>query len=79
MRTNKQVSWVVYKMTVWGHQSGSNAVCQQAEWDEMERARPGHHTLIRAGITSEQEAERLARGSPGGTAPGAVRLMARQP
>ena len=27
----------------------------------MERAQPGHHTLVQAGITNEGEAERLAR------------------
>ena len=27
----------------------------------MELAQPGHHTLIRAGITNEGEAEQLAR------------------
>jgi hypothetical protein len=70
MRKSKPaVTWVVYKMTVWGKVPGPNAVCEQAEWDEMERRRPGHHTLIRAGVTSETEAERLARESPGGTAP----------
>jgi hypothetical protein len=60
--------WVVYKMTVWGKLAGPNAVCEQAEWDEMERDRPGHHALIREGIANEPEAERLARESPGGTA-----------
>jgi hypothetical protein len=38
-----------------------NAVCEQGEWDAMELAQPGHHTLILAGITNEGEAERLAR------------------
>jgi hypothetical protein len=61
--------WVVYKMTVWGHLPGPNAVCSQAEWDEMERRRPAYHLLIRAGISSEAEAEKLARSEPGGTAP----------
>ena len=78
---NKQprvVAWVVYRMNQDGP-AGPNAVCEQAEWDAMERASPGRRTLIQSGITSEQEAERLARGSPGGAAPGAVRLMARQP
>jgi hypothetical protein len=41
-----------------------NAVCKQAEWDAMERVSPGHHTLIRAGIINESDAERLARSSP---------------
>ena len=27
----------------------------------MERAKPGYHSLVRAGITNEAEAERLAR------------------
>ena len=59
------VSWVVYQMTIHGKESGMNAVCEQSEWDEMERAQPGHHKLIQAGITNEGEAERLARGTAG--------------
>jgi hypothetical protein len=31
----------------------------------MELARPGHYKLVRAGITTEAEAERLARGTSG--------------
>jgi hypothetical protein len=60
-------SWVVYKMMAKGQLSGPNAVCTQAEWDEMQRHSPGH-VLIRSGVASEAEAERLARESPGGTA-----------
>jgi hypothetical protein len=59
--TEKPVSWVVYRMTIHGKPSGMNAVCEQGEWDAMERARPGYHTLILGGITNEGEAERLAR------------------
>jgi hypothetical protein len=70
--------WVVYKMTLWGKFSGPNSVCEQDEWDKMERERPGYHTLIREGITSEPEAEQLARESPGGTTQ-AVRLKERLP
>lgn len=66
-RETKAELWVVYKMTVWGKLPGSNAVCQQGEWDEMERGQPGHHELIREGIANESEAEQLARESPGGT------------
>src|SRR5579885_2932588 len=57
------VSWVVYRMTIHGKPTGMNAVCEQSEWEAMERAQPGYHTLILAGITNEGEAERLARSS----------------
>jgi hypothetical protein len=60
----KVVSWVVYRMTIHGKPTGMNAVCEQSEWEAMELAAPGYHTLIRAGITNEGEAERLARSSP---------------
>jgi hypothetical protein len=70
-------TWVVYKMNLAGPH-GPNAVCEQAEWDEMERANPGYHILIRAGIASEPEAERLAREAPGGrTAAKSVTLKGR--
>jgi hypothetical protein len=60
--TERTTSWVVYLMTVHGKTIGVNAVCEQREWEAMERARPGYHTLVRAGIAHEGEAERLARG-----------------
>jgi hypothetical protein len=59
--TEKPVSWVVYRMTIHGKSNGMHAVCEQDEWDAMERARPGYHTLILGGIATEGEAERLAR------------------
>jgi len=60
------VSWVVYRTTR-GKAVSVNAVCEQVEWDALERAQPGVHTLIRAGIASEGEAEWLARaGTPVG-------------
>jgi len=61
----KNVLWVVYKMTVRGRPEGMNAVCEQSEWEAMERAQPGQHTLIQSGISNEGEAERLARGTSG--------------
>jgi hypothetical protein len=65
MRKAEQIGpWVVYLMTL-NRKPGVNAVCEQAEWDAMELERPGYHTLIRAGITSEPEAEKLARGTSG--------------
>jgi hypothetical protein len=65
MNSNKAVAWVVYQMKIHGKADGMNAVCEQSEWDEMELARPGYHTLIRGGIMCEGEAERLARGTSG--------------
>jgi hypothetical protein len=62
--TDKTVSWVVYRMTIHGKPSGMSAVCEQGEWDAMEHARPGYHTLVLAGIPTEGEAERLARIGP---------------
>jgi hypothetical protein len=62
-------AWVVYRMTVSGKIPGVNAVCEQHEWDMMELSRPGYHTLIRAGIATEEEAEKLARGTSGDPVP----------
>ena len=64
-KTEETMSWVVYRMTVHGKSSGMSAVCEQGEWDAMERDRPGYHTLIRGSIANEGEAERLARISSG--------------
>jgi hypothetical protein len=64
-KIEKIESWVVYKMTVRNQPEGMNAICEQSEWDEMELARPGYHTLIQSGMTNESEAEKLARGTAG--------------
>jgi len=61
--TERPISWVVYRMTLHGKASGMSAVCEQEEWEAMERLKPGYHTLILAGIANEGEAERLARSS----------------
>jgi hypothetical protein len=53
--------WVVYQLTLKGQPSGINVVCEEAEWDALDRANPGVHTLVRAGIATEGEAERHAR------------------
>lgn len=65
MRNEMVGPWVVYQLPATGKPAGLRAVCEQREWDAMERARPGSCTLIREGITSEGEAERLARGTSG--------------
>ena len=62
-------SWVVYLMTIRNHPTGMRAVCEQAEWDRMELANPGHHKLIQSGIRSETEAELIARGTSGDPPP----------
>lgn len=68
MATSRRIrAWVVYRKTLGGNAAGANAVCEQAEWDKMEAARPGYHTLIRDRIWNEGEAERLARGTSGDT------------
>ena len=65
----KAEAWVVYQMPVKGHPDGLRAVCEQEEWDVMERNRPGYYTLIQANLTNEGEAEKLARGASGATRP----------
>ena len=65
----KTVSWVVYQMTVRNNPDGMRAVCEQSEWEKLERDRPGYHKLIQAGIATENEAELLARGTLGDAAP----------
>jgi len=62
-KTEPSLSWVVYRMTLRNKTTGMSAVCGQEEWEAMELAKPGYHTLVRAGITNEGEAERLARSS----------------
>ena len=64
-RTQAFSSWVVYRKTAKGNSLGGSVVCGQEEWYAIEQAEPGTHTLVLAGITSEKEAERLARGSSG--------------
>ena len=73
MRKTESESWVVYRMTLHGKPLGMNAVCEQSEWDAMEQDRPGYHTLVRAYIANECEAEMLARGTSGDVKPRASR------
>ena len=62
---DKLEAWVVYRVSTQDKHGGGNAVCAQQEWEAMEQARPGYHTLVRDHILSEGEAERLARGTSG--------------
>jgi hypothetical protein len=36
----KDVAWVVYRMTLHGKPQGVNAVCEQSEWEAMEQSQP---------------------------------------
>ncbi|VTT98998.1 unnamed protein product [Gemmataceae bacterium] len=62
-------AWVVYRMTMPGNATGGNVVCEQREWDALDAGRPGFHTLLHTGLRTEQEAERLARGTAGDPVP----------
>jgi hypothetical protein len=65
MRLNETAGpWVVYRMPVQGKGGGMTALCSQREWEDMDRTQPGRYTLVRAGISNEGEAERLARSTP---------------
>jgi hypothetical protein len=65
VKSEETVMWVVYKMTLHGKPSPMNAICEQSEWDAMELAQPGYHTLVQGHIANESQAERLARGTSG--------------
>jgi hypothetical protein len=67
--SDQDESWVVYLMTLPNKPDAMRAVCEQAEWEEMERVRPGYHKLLQSGIRSEREAELLARGTSGDPVP----------
>jgi hypothetical protein len=68
-KSTQALAWVVYKKTINKKAPAMSVVCEQAEWDAMELAEPGSHTLVRAGITNECEAESLARATSGYVAP----------
>ena len=72
MQTREARSWVVYRQVVKGQPDPINAVCDAGEWSALEVARPGQVTLVRSGIASEAEAERLARGKSGDPVPRAA-------
>ena len=69
MKSGNDAAWVVYLMPIRGKVEAVRAVCEQAEWDAMQLAQPGQHTLVRAGIPNEGEAEMLARGTSGDPKP----------
>jgi hypothetical protein len=56
--------WAVYQTTIRGKPTLMRVICEQSEWDKMEKGQPNGHSLIRGWIQSEAEAERLAREAP---------------
>lgn len=78
-RGNYFGTWVVYRMSFKAQDGGVNAVCEQGEWEAMEAAGPGRHVLVRSGIATEGEAERLARGTSGDPVPRGSRPPAKSP
>ena len=76
MRSTKAQSWVVYSMPVRDNVIPMRCVCEQSEWETIERSKPGHYVLIQSGITNEGEAERLARGSSGEARPRTAKRVA---
>jgi hypothetical protein len=56
--------WAVYQKVLRGQEKSVRVVCEQSEWDQMEKENPGAFTLVRGWIRSEAEAERLAREKP---------------
>jgi hypothetical protein len=77
MRQAKVGVWAVYHKAIKGVPDGLRAVCRQDEWEALDRAQPGVHTLIAGDLTNEGEAERLARGMSGHTPTRAEREASR--
>lgn len=69
MRASDRVEpWVVYE-AVQGPDIGRRSVCLQSEWEAIELRHPGANRVIQRDITSETEAEILARGTSGDVKP----------
>jgi hypothetical protein len=54
-------TWVVYRRPIKDDPIGLVGVCTDAEWVAMDREAPGVLILVRAGLPTEGEAERVAR------------------
>jgi hypothetical protein len=67
--SNQAVFWAVYQRAwkFYRTEVMTTAVCEQGEWDAMQKAEPGVRLLVRGRIGSEEEAEKLARGTSGDT------------
>ena len=76
-KVRRPESWVIYRAVVQGVATGPNGVCEQAEWEAMERAKPGGTFVVQSGIADEAVAERLARGTSGDLVPRVPRETAK--
>ena len=63
-QTKAPEAWVVYQ-SVDGPRNGMKSVCEQSEWEAMQASQSANVKLIKKGIQSESEAEKLARGTSG--------------
>lgn len=69
-QSNEAVAWVVYTMIT--GRPGETRICEQGEWEEMNRISPANYKLVRADITNEAEAENLARKLSGFVSPSSI-------
>lgn len=69
MRESAKIEkWVVYE-TVNGPNAGRKSVCTAGEWSLLESSKPGDNRLVMEGITNENDAEKMARGTSGDKKP----------
>jgi hypothetical protein len=64
LKSRRAESWVVYRVGMKNGGEGPVAVCEHPDWAALEQSQPGVHTLLHAGIGTEAEADRIARGEP---------------
>jgi hypothetical protein len=76
-KVRRPQSWVIYQAVLGGEATGPKGVCEQAEWEAMERAKPGSTFVVQSGIADEGVAERLARGTSGDPKPRVTRETAK--
>jgi hypothetical protein len=64
-RAKPPPEWVVYQTPPIGKDGPGTVVAERAEWERLERERPGQFLLLRAGMATEGEAEQFARTASG--------------
>jgi hypothetical protein len=69
MRESPKIqTWVVYE-TLKGPMAGLRSVCTASDWKLVESRDPTMNQIIKDGISTENEAEKLARGTSGDQKP----------